>query len=304
MASAGWRPTASPGRASPRRCRRGWRWPRRQCSACRVAVIDGRAMGHGQGEQALLDHRHLLDGRLRRARPSRSGDLEDLLGALDALRLLDLGDQRGAGAGGARTCQGRRTKLSATRSTPIFWAGADPAQQSGPGMLSLGAYRPRPRRRSRRRRSAPPRRAGARSRRPGRGSGGSIACATRRSTSAARRRPGCRSAGAKVQRGELAVCSRAARRCAAWGPEGPAGSPPAARRVPPPRGRAARSRRSAAVPWEKFSRATSMPASKSPVRTSTSRDRATILVRRSMAAAAVSASPRARRGSRAVSSHP
>ena len=70
-----------------------------ESSIC-VAVIDGRAMRAGQGEQALLDHRHLLDGHLDAQVAARDhhavGDLEDLLGALDALRLLDLGDERHA----------------------------------------------------------------------------------------------------------------------------------------------------------------------------------------------------------------
>ena len=69
---------------------------------------------------------------------------------------------------------------------------------------------------------------------------------------------------------------------------GPAGSRPGARRGPRRRARAAPSRRAARrVPWLKFSRATSMPAS--TMRTSTSGSReagpivATIFVRRSMA---------------------
>jgi hypothetical protein len=70
-----------------------------ESSIC-VAVMDGPGQAPGELEQVLLHHGHLRDGQLDAQ--VAAGDhhavrhAEDLLGVVDALRLLDLGDERRA----------------------------------------------------------------------------------------------------------------------------------------------------------------------------------------------------------------
>ena len=84
----------------------------------------------GQREQALLDHRHLLDRHLDAEVAAGDhhavGRADDLLRALDGLGLLDLRDQRQCACARARSARPRACARSdsATMSTPIALAGA------------------------------------------------------------------------------------------------------------------------------------------------------------------------------------
>ena len=152
----------SPRRASPRRCRRRSRWRRRSPRPGSGAVLahhrrqhlgrgDRRLRGPaGERDQALLCARDLLDRQLDPEVAAGDHDpalgrLDDLLGALGGLRLLDLGDQRDVAACARRSprcdlLQVRRPAHEGDREQvdPELAGEVDPARRRSPGCRAVG----------------------------------------------------------------------------------------------------------------------------------------------------------------------